>query len=181
VWPADRETPNDPARGISTSTSFVGIVGWLGVIVSSFHIIVSLSQVVLLWYDPSPFDGLRQDIPALDRIDALVFRNLDLLIGPVLLFWLLAGMFSAGILWRKEWARRGLVLLLWVAVAASLLVAGVQQYLVYALFIDLPGGSAPPEFVAFQVAAGLISVLVMLVLARTAIRLRSPAIRREFR
>jgi hypothetical protein len=174
--------PTDPPR-----STFVTLVAWFGIVTAGCATPMALIQSLMVG---TLSEQIRSalDSEALSQLPVAiryVIEHLGALSFSFLLGSVVTLAFSIGLLKRKEWGRQGVVVLLAVAILQQLVLFWVQVSVVGQA--GAPAGLAemPQEIGAglllMEVLGGVLTVLQVGVCVWMMWKLRTPAIRAEFR
>jgi hypothetical protein len=176
---------NDPAA----RSLFVTILGWLGVAMGAFGVLVGLLQLAIVGSMAGELAAAANDpqLAAMPPVVRWMFAHYLLLVLVNLAIMALLLVASAGLLRRRNWARLTIVGMLAAGIAANFLGVAVQLGMMKSMG-GIAGATAPPEFAA-QLAAmrAMVTGFSLLVAVAFAAlygwlirKLVSPVTRREF-
>lgn len=166
---------------ISGQSMFVTVVAWLAIIGAGASASMGLMQTALLMFAmPDLPIGANTDA-GLDPVSRFVFGNFRAVAFGQTVVWCVALACAVGLLRRREWGRKGIVLLLLLGLA---MVAGmaVWQQSVMTEMLAHPdvGVEAGKMAVGMRIASGVMAGVLVALMAWLAARLNSHAIKTEF-
>lgn len=164
----------------SKPSTFVTVVAWIAILgCGMFAVMGALQAAILAFAMPDvPLEATTR--AELDPLARFMFSNFRALVIGQAALWTLGLVCAVGLLTRREWGRRGIVMLLLLAVA---LVAGMGlwQQAMMAEMLARTGGGGPGAgtMTGMRIASGVMSAGMVAVMAWLAARLSSPRVKAE--
>lgn len=164
----------------SKPSTFVTVVAWIAILGCGLFAVMGMLQAAILVFamPDVPIDATMR--AELDPVARFMFSNFRALVIGQAALWAIGLACAVGLLKRREWGRRGIVILLLLAVA---LVAGtgVWQQAMLAELLARTGGGGPGAgmMTGMRIASGVMSAGMAAGMAWLAARLNSPRVKAE--
>ena len=162
----------------------MSVVAWLFLIFSGFAAAAGVFQAVFVGL-LMPFEPMTpSEAGEVPGFVTFVFNHFLAVVLVMTAFWATTFCFALGLLRRREWGRKGFVVIVIVLCAGTVISTAIQQVMAAQMFNDQAMTDAPADMhtviLVFQVAVAVFGLLSAGALGWVAWRLNSASIRSEF-